>query len=228
MAVKSFKIDPLLLPPFDGIGAGAFTFLESLAKNQSRDWFNEHREIYEVEAHRPMVALMVELLDRRELAFVGDPVKSVFRINRDVRFSHDKSPYKTSLSAALSRGAKGHDAGVLYIHIDSEACFVAAGFYAPPKETLDAIRSTIANHPARYRACVTALAKAGLSFDTADTLTRLPRGYEGDHPDDIALALRRKSAVVRRALTRADVGSNKLPGLIAEFAKASSPIFTLV
>lgn len=230
MAAESFKIDPLMLPPFAGIGPAAFAFLEALARHQDRDWFNAHRETYEAEAHRPMVALMVDVIDAlhtRGLPFGGDPVKSVFRINRDVRFARDKSPYKTNLSAALSRPGEGRDAGVLYVHIAPEECFVAAGFYDPPKATLDALRTTIAHHPRRYHACVAALAAADLTLDDTDTLTRLPRGYEGDHPEDIAAALKRKSAIVRFPLARSLVGSPGLVGAIADFAEAAAPIFTL-
>lgn len=115
MAAKSFKIDLLMLPSFSGIGPGAFAFRDALAAYQDRDWFTAHRETYKAEAYRPMVALMAAVIDAvagRGLPLGGDPVKSVFRINRDVRFLRDKWPYKTNLSAALSRPGDGRDAGV--------------------------------------------------------------------------------------------------------------------
>ncbi len=230
MAVaKSFRIDPLSLPPFAGFGPGAFAFFTALAAHQDREWFAAHREVYEAEAHRPMVALMAEVIDgvgRLGLQLGGDPVKSVFRIHRDVRFSRDKTPYKTNVSAALSQGG-GRTSGVLYVQIGADECFAAAGFYGPPRETLEAIRATIAHHPQRYRACVAALAKSGLAFDEGDALARLPRGYEGDYPDDIAVALRRKSATVRLPLAPALVASRDLVGAIVGFAAAAAPINAL-
>ena len=185
MAPKSTRIDPLILPPFHGFGPDAFAFLRELAAHQDRDWFAQHRERYETQARRPMIALLIalqEALKARKVSLKGDPVASVFRINRDVRFSKDKSPYKTNLSAALTRSGARDDAGVLYIQLAADACFAAAGFYNPPGDVLHAIRNTIAKNPPGFRVVVKQLAEAGLVLDPSNCLTRLPQGFPGRLP----------------------------------------------
>jgi len=230
MAAPSYKIDPLMLAPFDGFDPRIFAFLDDLAAHQDRAWFATHRDVYEEAGHRPMVALLIALdaaLAERDVPLTGDPVASVMRIYRDVRFSKDKSPYKTNLAAALTRTGDRRDPGVLYIHVAPEGCFVAAGFYQPPPATLDAIRRTIADHPVKFRHIVAALTEADLTLDLSDTLTRLPRGFDDTYPDDIAAALRLRSFVVQRSLTRADTASAQMVDTIADFATAASPLYRL-
>lgn len=229
-AAPSYKIDPLMLPPFTGFAPHVFAFLDNLAAHQDRAWFAAHRAVYEDAGHRPMVALLIALetaLAERDVALKGDPVASVMRIYRDVRFSKDKSLYKTNIAAALTRTGDRRDAGVLYIHIASDSCFVAAGFYHPPTETLDAIRATIAGNPAKFREIVASLAAADLALDRGDTLTRPPRGFDAPYPDDVAAALKLKSFVVQRSFTRADAASATLVDTIADFAAAASPLYRL-
>ena len=110
---------------FRGFRAGALTFLRSLKRNNTREWFQAHRDDYEREVRAPLAAL-VEEMDVRfaELApeIVGDPKRSLFRIHRDVRFSSDKSPYKTNAACWFYHGDAGRGVGSTTPH-------GGAGFY---------------------------------------------------------------------------------------------------
>ncbi|MEM1370834.1 MAG: DUF2461 domain-containing protein, partial [Pseudomonadota bacterium] len=113
------------LPIFD---KAAFTFLRRLAINNNREWFNDNKTIYKSELEAPMQALLEELssrLTQLPIPLSGGP-KTMFRINRDVRFSNDKSPYKTNVSAVLTpTGTKQHDGGLVYLHLDATGGFAA-------------------------------------------------------------------------------------------------------
>jgi uncharacterized protein (TIGR02453 family) len=180
---------------FEGFRPAAFRFLRDLARNNEKAWFEANRDVYEREVRDPMRRL-VETLDARLASIapeiVGDPRHSMFRIHRDVRFSRDKSPYKTNAGAWLyhrdagrgvGRAGEGGGAG-FYVHIDPSTCFVAGGMWMPARPELLRIREAIAARP-------TALARLtsapgfrrrfdGLSEETR--LRRVPRGFPPDHP----------------------------------------------
>ena len=119
---------------FRGFGSQALPFLRALRENNERDWFAENKATFLEECDAPLRELVREV--GSELASRGIPLapiakNPVFRIYRDVRFSHDKSPYKTNVGAALYReGDKGRP-GLLYIHVEPGGSFLAAGFYHP-------------------------------------------------------------------------------------------------
>jgi uncharacterized protein (TIGR02453 family) len=85
-------------------------------------------------------------LKANKINLKGDPKKAIFRINRDVRFSKIKAPYKTNIGASLTHGGGRHTQPVFYIHISNEGCFLGIGAYMPEKEMLLSIRSKIANN----------------------------------------------------------------------------------
>ena len=145
-----------------------------------------------------MAAVAAELA-RRGLPLEGDPKRSTFRIHRDVRFSADKSPYKTAAGVVWYRQGSGKDgAGVLYFHLAPEGCFAAAAFHHPEPDTLDAIRERIRVHPARFLAMQAELAQAGLTLDASGALSRMPRGFEDLKGAAVAPAIRLRSFIVRR------------------------------
>ena len=94
---------------FAGFGPGTFTFLADLAANNDRDWFRDHADAYEREVRAPSIAFVTDLgneLADRGLPLRANPKHSLFRIHRDVRFSRDKSPYKTNAGAVLTRDGR--------------------------------------------------------------------------------------------------------------------------
>lgn len=224
-------IDPEHLPPFTGFPPTGFAFLRDLAVHQDKTWFQENRHIYDSDVHAPMVALIAGLVlafEKADVPFGGDPQRAIMRIYRDVRFSKDKSPYKTNVSAALSRdGIKGAP-GIFYVHLAPDDCFAACGFYHPEPSTLDAIRTRIADHPDTFRRISAGLAEAGLSLSEEDVLKRHPRGYEQIEDPDIAAALKLKSFVTILRLSKHDVGSASLVSKLCQYGKSASTILRLI
>ena len=149
----------------------------------------------------------------------------MFRIHRDVRFSKDKSPYKTSAGTVWYRQGSGKDgAGVLYFHLAPTGCFIASAFYMPEPEALDAIRERIRVHPEQWQSMQSDLAQAGVALEDGDPLTRMPKGYEDLKDTPTAPAIRMRSFIARQPLTTALVKSPKLAPAIASFAEASLPL----
>jgi uncharacterized protein (TIGR02453 family) len=205
---------------FTGFRPAAFTFLRGLAKNNNKPWFEAHREAYETELRAPMLALVDELdaiLGNVAPEFRGDPKKSVFRIYRDVRFSNDKSPYKTHIACWLFHTDAGHGVGLeahggagFYVHIEPGASMVGGGFWMPPKPALERIRDSLAENKREFEKVLTnpAFKRRFGSLSEDDVLTRVPRGYAPDHPS--AKWLRYKSFTAGRKLKDTDVNSRTL------------------
>ena len=198
-------------------------FLRGLAANNNKPWFEANRATYDGAVREPMRELVVEL-DRRLARFApemgGDPRRSVFRINRDIRFSRDKSPYKTNAGcwfyhrAASSRvGAEASmgSAG-FYFHLQPGESFVGAGLWMPPRDQLQRLREAIADEPRGLERIVRALPRRFRGLDDEAMLTRMPRGYSDNHP--AARWLRFQSFTTGRTLTDAQVVGAKLPALL--------------
>lgn len=228
---------------FTGFPRAALPFLADLAANNDRDWFLANKPVYEAAVHTPLIALVEAVsfaLEIHDIPLRGD-AKSLFRINRDIRFSNDKSPYKTNASAVLSRdGIKG-SRGILYIQIgavsdggsyggDSESgggsggSMIAAGFYGPDPADLTALRHAIAARPAAWHKMTAALGVANLAPSIEAALTRMPRGFEAHAASDIADALRLKNLVVTAPVAAARLHDADLVDDIAAFAAAALPL----
>jgi uncharacterized protein (TIGR02453 family) len=212
---------------FTGLRPAALDFFEELAFHQSRDWFQEHRATYELEVRQPLGALVAAVsqeMARQRIPISGHPLQSQFRLHRDIRFSKDKSPFKTHAGAVLTRdGAKGAP-GILYLHLDPKGCFAAAGFWHPEPALLAALRLAIRNDPAAALAIRDRLRAAGLEINDDDMLTRLPRGYEDLAAEPIAPLLRMRSFTVHQPLTEDDLASAAAADKIAAFAVAALPL----
>ena len=217
------------LEGFEGFSSKGLNFLRDLKKNNEREWFQERREIYENELKLPAAKLVVaiaEELSVNKLKLTGDPKTSLFRLNRDVRFSRDKSPYKTHLGVVFSADGRKNSNGVLYVHIDPSASFWAAGFYYPEPPALDALRQRIVGKPKQMRDTLKKLSLVGLELAEDKTaLKRLPRGFEKVEEEDIQELVKQKSYVVVRDLEKALL--KKPAELLAEtvsFAKDAYPL----
>src|ERR1700741_3882414 len=127
------------------LSALVFRFLKDLSKNNDKQWFDKHRKHYELV--KTEFALVVDLLIKNIATF--DPAigslqakDCMFRINRDIRFSKDKSPYKTNMGAFFSKGGKKHSVGY-YFHCEPGKSFIAGGCYSPMPPELASIRQEI-------------------------------------------------------------------------------------
>lgn len=216
---------------FPGFSTADLRFLAQLKRHNTKAWFAEHRETYDTSLKPTLVALVEAIDDRLALAapeIVGDVKRSVFRIHRDVRFSKDKSPYKTHVAAWFfhRRAGKGvasssPDGGAagFYVHIEPGASFCGGGMWMPMRPQLLRLRDAIAAKPELFAATMKgAFARTFGALSTESMLVRLPRGYEPTHP--AAQWLRYQSFTAERPLTNDDVASPKLPErVVKDFVK---------
>jgi uncharacterized protein (TIGR02453 family) len=154
---------------FKGWGSAAIEFFEALEADNSRTFWQAHKSVYEHEVKRPME----ELLDELSKEF-GE--SKIFRPNRDIRFSHDKSPYKTNIAATLSKGG--------YLSLSAEAFGVGCGMYMPMPDQLDRLRRAVADNRtgAQIEKLVDAVRSQGIEVSAHDELKTAPKGYPKDHP----------------------------------------------
>ena len=211
---------------FRGFTPASMRFLASLKRNNTREWFQAHRDAYERDVREPLAAF-VEEMDVRfaELApeIVGDPKRSLFRIHRDVRFSNDKSPYKTNAACWFYHGDAGrgvgsttpHGGAGFYFHMEPGESMIGGGIWMPPRPTLTRLREQIDEEHASLRRILRepSFKKRFGTLDESAMLTRMPRGYAEDHP--AADLLRHQSFTVGRMLTDAELFSPKLADLLA-------------
>jgi len=212
---------------FKGFGEKAIPFLKALDFHQSREWFQENRALYESELHEPFCDLVETLTARFSAAGLGlrgDRKKSLFRINRDVRFSKDKRPYNRHLSAILSPDGSKMEQGVFYVHIGLERSFAGVAWWQPAPELLQAMRKAITTKPAAYRGMVAGLKKGGLALDPDDSLKRAPRGFEDVAEPDLAEAVRFRHFVVRHEIDPAAIHSAALVDDLVGFTLRARPL----
>ena len=213
-------------PGFTGFGAGLIPFFAELAENQSRDWFLANRPRYDRDVHVPLESLVTSLslaLAARDIPLHGSPKASIFRINRDVRFSRDKTPYKTHASAVLTRTGDKHSQGLLYVHAGLGRSFMAAGFHALEPDQLAAMRDAMRARPVAWREIVAGLASASLELSRDTMAARMPRGYDAAELGDLAEWFRLRSFVVARDIAPDALAGPALVDEIAAFAGTALP-----
>jgi len=124
-----------------------FRFLDNLSKNNNKEWFDQNRVTYEEEVKKPFRKLVEDLTEKlaKDLPEINREVsKSIFRINRDIRFAKDKSPYKNHVAAVFSRkGTRDEDYPGFYMHFGADEIMVGGGKYSVSKEHLVKIRQEI-------------------------------------------------------------------------------------
>ena len=201
---------------FKGFGQKTLTFLRQLKRNNKRDWFEANKATYVTDVQEIMRSFVQEMdtrFGRFAPEIIGDPKKSVFRIYRDVRFSKDKSPYKTHAacwffhrSAGKKVGQEAHEGGAgFYFHVEPGASFIGAGIWMPPRPTLNRLRDAVVADVHRFSAIITdpTLKRRYGGLSEEGRLTRVPRGFPADHPaGDL---LRHVSYIVGRSVTDAEV-----------------------
>jgi uncharacterized protein (TIGR02453 family) len=169
----------------------AFKFLRGLARNNDRDWFEARRPVYERSVKAPMLALIDEI-NASMIDFAPDhvrpPHKVAMRIYRDIRFSKNKQPYKTHLSAWWSRRGMEKTSGAgFYLQISPKEVMIAAGVYMPEREQLLALRRWMSAHHKSYRTTIKQLLKSrtnAFTLSESHALTRMPKGFASDDPAD--------------------------------------------
>lgn len=172
---------------FAGFPQGTLKFLRDLDKNNNRDWFEAHRQAYLDDVKLPTEAFAGAVsaeLTKFAPSYAIEPRKAVYRIYRDTRFSANKTPYKTHVSALFYNSALGkHEAGAFYVEISPKYVGVAAGVYMPDADRLRAIRAHILEHHARFARLVRGKALVECFGELqGERLSRPPKGFLTEHP----------------------------------------------
>lgn len=227
MAKQKTAISDSGVRAFAGFPQAGLQFLRELKRNNDRDWFRERKEAYEEQVKLPMELLVMEAAAqcrKRGLMIYAKDKSPVMRIYRDIRFSADKRPFKTHVSASLM-GAPGVSSyGELYIHVSPDESFLAAGFWMPERPFLQAWRESMVNSQAAFLKMVKSLGKGDLHLSDENALTRLPRGYDRYAGSEISGFLKLTSFVTTRALPQKDCRSAELVNAVSDFGLAAKPL----
>lgn len=221
------KPSPAPLTPFTGFPKPGLSWFQSLAVAQNREWFQAHKAGYEQLWLAPMQSLLAELRAPLEKLYGRNlgPTK-IFRLNRDVRFSKDKSPYKTNVAGLIPfDGFKPMEGpAALYLHLGLEEV-VAFGFYMLEPASLQRLRKLLIDEKTGpgLAKLMAAAQKKGLLPDAMEKLKRPPPGVSPDHP---RVELLKNKAL---ALSRSDVPKSVRFGAgfkawVLDQAKAAAPV----
>jgi uncharacterized protein (TIGR02453 family) len=214
---------------FAGFSRDAVQFLVDLALHNERSWFQPRKGEYERLLKEPLEALCAALGERFQassLPLRADPSRSPFRIYRDVRFSADKTPYKTHVSASFPWAGEGGGVGA-YFHFQPGEMYAGGGMWHPEPAQLAAWRQAVD----RDRELVEAVLRRPGFADTfgevsGDRLKRTPTGYAADHP--AAELLKLKDVTFGRRLSDDEALSSGLPDLLVETFAAAIPLLELL
>ncbi len=206
-----------------------FAFLRDLESNNDRVWFKANQDRYERAVRQPALDFITDYgpklaaISPHLVADARAVGGSLFRIQRDTRFSKDKTPYKlnTGLHFRHEAASDAHAPGI-YLHLAPGNCFMGAGLWRPPTATAYAIRARIDAEPASWkRAAKSKRIAETFSFE-GESLKRPPKGFDADHPllDD----LKRKDFIVTTKLSQARVTSEDFMDDFHQLAKRAKPL----
>jgi uncharacterized protein (TIGR02453 family) len=209
------------------------SFLKKLAKNNNKPWFDANRPIY-VEAKaefEDFVNSLIGAYGKHDPSIAHLTAKEcIFRINRDVRFSKDKSPYKSNFGASISSGGKKSPFAGYYVHIEPGASFVGGGMWMPMPEQLAKVRQEIDYNFNEFQSLLKSPAfkkQYQQLYKGADTsLTRVPKGYDADNP--AAEYLKLKSFIAMRPVTDEEIASGELEKICVNAFKALKPLVEFI
>ena len=202
-------------------------FLTALAKNNNREWFEKNKPTYisvKNDFDQFIAAFLVELAQIDESLAALNPKKLGFRIYRDVRFSKNKSPYKTNMGAGFSAGGKMEQEPGYYLHLQpGNNSFLAGGMYMPEADKLGKIRQEIDYNTDGFLSIINgkAFKKLFPQLGDFDKLKTAPKGYAKDHPQ--IEFLKHKSFIVSRPFTDAEVKEKKFLKQLTSTAKTLKP-----
>jgi uncharacterized protein (TIGR02453 family) len=216
------------------ITASTLSFLKSLKKNNNKPWFDANKSKYlEVRNNfEEFVALLLQKMalfdeDLKELEYKN----CLFRINRDVRFSKDKTPYKINFSASFNKGGKKSIYAGYYLHLQPGGnSFIGGGLWRPEPEQLKKVRQEIDYCFPEFKKIITAHSfkkhYKELEKDEKQMLVNVPKGYDKENP--AVDFLRMKSFVATKSISDADILSPKLTNEIIQSYKALMPLVKFI
>ena len=224
---------------FTGFQPEAIHFLLELSLNNDRAWFQPRKAEYERLLKDPLEALCTALgeeFEARHIPLQAD-ARSPFRIYRDVRFSKDKSPYKTHVSASFPWISPGvaHSQGKTesvhgvggYFHFQPDECYVGGGMWHPDRPRLEAWRAMVANEPKRVRSVIDAPAFVDAFGEPGgERLLRVPPGFRADDPN--AELLKLKDVTFGRRVSDDEALSPDLANILGNAFASAAPAFRLL
>lgn len=214
--------------PFTGFTPSALEFFRGLAAHNEPGWFKPRKAVYDSEVLKPFRALVSALGEALEMAGVplkGDPARGIFRIYRDVRFSANKQLYKTHQGGVLTRSGGKGDPGLLYVHLESGASMIGAGFWHPEPALLNRLRGAVVAGPDEFLAMTERLQGLGYSMTCEnERLTRLPRGFDAAKDTAVADYVCWKNFLTDRTVSDDEMGSPDLIRSIVDFAVSALPL----
>jgi uncharacterized protein (TIGR02453 family) len=172
---------------FPGFSPGALAFLRALKRNNRREWFQPRKEKYQALIKTPMLEL-VNALNTEFARFAPDyvtpPEKAVYRIYRDTRFSHDKTPYKTHVAAIFPRHtAVKREGAVFYLHFTEKELLAFGGVYGPDRDELLAYRTLLAeDYEGFHKILADKKLRRTVGGLLGEQLSRMPKGFPTNHP----------------------------------------------
>jgi uncharacterized protein (TIGR02453 family) len=205
-----------------------FRFLRALERNNNRDWFEKSKPRYLEFVRDPMLQFIEDFAPRLHTItpyLIADPSPaggSMFRIYRDVRFSKDKSPYKTAATAQFrhERGRDVHTAG-FYLHLGLDGVYVGTGIWHPDGKTLTKIRRAISGDPKSWQRITSSKTFRKHFRLGGESLVRAPKGHDPDHP--LIEDLKRKDYVTMTQLSEKAACSGNFMDRFTEICRSSSP-----
>ena len=196
--------------------AATLRFLKELKKNNNKPWFDEHRKEYEAAKadFNTFIQIVIDKHSKNDSTINNLAAKDcLFRINRDIRFSKDKSPYKTNFGASINKGGKkAFSTAGYYFHLEPGQGFAGGGIYQPMPEELKKVRQEIDYNFADFKKIIGSrkfkTVYGDLDKSAEFLLTRVPKGYEADNP--AADYLKLKSFIAMVSMKDADLTSKDL------------------
>jgi uncharacterized protein (TIGR02453 family) len=211
---------------FPGFPEAGFRLLKQLKKNNDRDWFRERKSEYQERVERPMEELVLAVAAEcrsRQIPLYAKEKNPVMRVYRDVRFSKDKTPFKTHVAAELRRSFRDSEV-MVYLHFSPEQSFVAAGVWQPERTLLHAWRNAIASEPQRFEAVAAELEAKKIPLSREYSLSAMPRGFQNYSADSFSQWLKLTSFVASRKLEREACTRPGLVKAAVDFAMAVKPL----
>ena len=190
-------------------------FLKQLQKNNNKPWFDAHRAEYEAAKidFQNFIQLVIDHLQKFDTTITGITAREcLFRINRDIRFSKDKTPYKTNMGASIKAGGKKSPYAGYYFHLEPGKTFIGGGLWMPEAETLKNVRQEIDYNWKEFREILNERSFKKIYGDVYKgrelSLATTPKGYEKDNPALEYLKL--KSFIAETSLVDADLTKGTL------------------
>ena len=203
-------------------------FLKDLQNNNNKPWFDEHRKIYEA-AKADLQTMVGQLIPA--IAVFDEPIGTLevkdctFRINRDVRFSKNKSPYKNNMAAYFSRGGKKASVPGYYFHCEPGKSYAAGGFYSPMPPELAKVRQEIDYNFEEWKDIIahkTFKKYFPQGIEGIESLVRPPKGYDENNPSIYYLKM--KHFIVSKAFTDAELQSKTLVKDVSKVYETMKPM----